>query len=154
MVHIVTGPTHCGKSTYIEEMKNPEDIHFDIYDLQKDKQDLISLTQAQYEFLFYIEDAVRNLNSDLWIEGCWSNPYRIAQIIDTVCAANPHVEIEVYYILRSNEWFDEYLDELTGLYAKEQNDYYELYDPTKHPTAALYIIGDENTRKERVEYFT
>lgn len=154
MIYIVTGPTHCGKSTYIEETKKPEDIVLDLYEVQKGKTRIIDLRHAHYEFLFCLEDAVLNLEpqSDLWIEGCWSQPYRIVQIIATINNVCPGADIQVHYILRSDEWYDEHLDKTIANYAKEQSDCYEIYNPNKLTTAAVYTINDENKDIKKVNF--
>lgn len=154
MVYIVTGPTHCGKTTYINKYKNENDITIDQFVYQDEKRTLTELTEAYYEFLKAIEFAliqrVYNDDYNIWIEGCFSNPYRIAQIINTIYAVEPHEEVEVIYIIRDDEWYDKYCeDKEIAQYAKHQSDFYECYQPNLANQPTIYfIVNDLKTSVE------
>lgn len=143
MIYIITGPTHCGKSTFIQENKKSNDIIIDLLDFQDNSRSLDELMLAQYNFLADVESKIRQVpDRDIWIEGCWSNPYRIGQIINTVRAVNENIEITVYYILRDEEWYRENLDIFAAAIAAAQLSYYKLYNDTG---AAVYKVGNKNT---------
>ena len=145
MITIVTGPTHCGKSTYIAEHKNPMECCADIFDFQEGYDTLKDLTTAQYNFLRAIEDYCRESKQNMWIEGCFSNPYRIGQIINTIRAAGREDEIRVIYILRDEEWYLNHLDIVEGLYAAQQIKYYKFYNDGG---AAVYKLINKEVLEE------
>jgi len=148
MITIVTGPTHCGKSTYIKQHKQKIDYYIDILDFQV-ANNVDGLLEGQYQFYFRLEQMVRNnsKNKDIWVEGCFSNPYRIAQLIDTVRAANEEVKIQVIYILRDENWYFYNLeDPFTAVSAAAQLEMYKLYNGA---SAAVYKLN-KNEELEKV----
>jgi hypothetical protein len=145
-VYIITGPTHCGKSTYIQEKKSPNDKIIDLIDSQDGHTSISELMRAQYDFLWKVEMAMydRREDEDIWIEGCWSNPYRVGQIVNTIFSAakGEDIDIKVIYILRTNEWYYKNLDVFEASYAAAQLDNYELYKDSN--VNAVYKILNNN----------
>jgi hypothetical protein len=147
MIYIITGPSHCGKSTYINKNKKINDQVIDILNYQRDCNDTEELLNAQYEFYSDIERLVRE-NSfsspdyNLWIEGCFSNPARIGQIIYTVQAAGYNGEIQVEYMLSTREAYYDYLDAFEAAYAEAQEKATVMYDSKNCDIVSVGIIYD------------
>lgn len=141
MIHIITGPTHCGKSTYINSRMGKKDLVIDILDHQKkaaedncDMFNICNMKIALYNFYLEIEDTLSAINlaeQDLWIEGSFSNKYRIGQIIDTILAARAEAEddikIEVIYLFQKAEFYEKYCDFMTSYYSMAQQEAYTIY---------------------------
>lgn len=153
MVTIVTGPSHCGKSTYIQQFLEDMDtekscLKIDMFDYQEqvNTNNLYGLLEAQYMFYCAIEKILQTSPQyDIYIEGCFSNPYRIEQVIATVRSVYPKEEIRVIYILHDQEWYFEHLDFLEARYAIMQQASYELYSGEG---AAVYKLTESNKLKE------
>ena len=141
MVTIVTGPTHCGKSTYISENTLANESHIDVFDYQDGRRTIEELQRAQYDFYYNVEELCRNTSGNVWIEGSFSNPYRIGQLINTVRAAGREDKIRVIYILRSKDWYMKHLDFIESGYSMAQMRATKLYEGSD---AAVYKLNNSN----------
>lgn len=138
MIYIVTGPTHCGKSTYIKKESSDAAATVDILEFQQvymeQKDDMTNINDmraALYEFYCQIEETVYNgdfTTNDLWIEVCFSNSHRIGQLIHTILTADPNVEIKIIYLFHEDEFYENNLDVFTSSYAIEQQKIYDIYN--------------------------
>lgn len=137
MVYIVTGPTHCGKSTYIKKASHDTDEVIDILEYQQSyiqmnngTTNANNILSDLYEFYFNVEKAIRNndfTNVNLWIEVCFNNSHRIGQLVHTILAADCNINIKIIYLFHNEEFYKKNLNEFISCYAIEQQKIYDIY---------------------------